>query len=86
MNCPDCDGKGYFTALVCPPGELRQMPCHLCEGTGRISSTRADWIAKGHVLRENRLRRDRSLREEADRLGISPKILSDMENGKVNPA
>ena len=83
MKCPDCNGAGKNRVLACPPGELREIICSLCGGSGKISPKQARWIEHGKMLRQDRLNRNLSLREEAERLRITPYILSQIERGKI---
>ena len=87
-TCPECRGLGKYSALVrtaregCKP---QVMQCWRCQGTGEIPAETASWTAAGEALRQSRLDRRLSVREEARRLGISPKELSEMEHGRIAP-
>jgi len=50
-----------------------------------ITPETADWKIRGIAMSKDRQLRDMSLREEAKRLGIHPKELSDMEHGRCAP-
>ena len=87
ITCPECMGRGQYSALVmfsdgCRPAS---MPCSRCKGDGKVSPAMTDWIAMGGRLRRARQERDLSLREEAARLGISVVELSQMERGAIKP-
>ncbi len=82
--CPTCDGKRGGRALVhYADGHCEEhfVICRTCNGDARISTEHRDRIEAGHRLRDQRLLADRSLREEASRLGIAAHELSDMESG-----
>jgi hypothetical protein len=87
MKCPDCL-KGQIAGIACGP-KIHCSPmvlkCFRCGGSGNIPDEMGGWIKIGKQMRENRLKRDISLREEAKRLGILPSVLSQMENGRINP-
>jgi hypothetical protein len=63
---------------------IEWLPCSTCAGTGEITAERAEAYRQGRELRNRRIAADRSLREEAKRLGVSPVALSRMERG-LNP-
>ena len=50
-----------------------------------ITEEQFDWIGRGEEMRLQRISRGRSLRSEAARCGLTPKELSDMEHGRVEP-
>lgn len=83
MVCPDCNGKGETAGIVCPPGELRYIKCSMCSGTGQLSHVQEKWISDGIALRNDRVKRGLSLREEAQRLGITEYHLSQREHGRI---
>jgi len=82
IECPECHGKGTITALVCPGGIIKQEPCTLCDGFGTISDEQIERGENGKKLRQDRLSRNMSLREEAAKIGITPYELSRIERGK----
>ena len=65
--------------------EERLMPCFRCNGEGEVDARTESWQAQGQALRKKRQVNDRSLREEAKRLGISVYELSRMEQGIIQP-
>lgn len=83
--CPVCLGNpksiAHFNMGENKPHEWREVECDACEGTGRVTQQRMDAITDGRKLRDDRIARDMSLREEAQRLGISPAQLSRRERG-----
>jgi hypothetical protein len=63
-------------------GWQQQINCPVCEGTGIVSPEKAAAMAEGKRRRDDRVGRRLSHREEAERLGITPRHLSDLENGR----
>lgn len=88
-TCPDCNGSGETLAFFpCygpdhkgPRKPVLEMKCHRCKGEKVIPVEMLIWIATGKQLREERLARNMTLRKEAERLGVSPTVLSAMEQG-----
>lgn len=72
MTCPDCEGLGQHGSLY----------CQRCSGTGEVSQQVLDRIKVGEMLRDDRVRRGVRLRDEAKAVGMTPRQLSDLENGK----
>lgn len=87
ITCPDCKGQRTMNALVQQAGGCRMMtlPCIRCKGSGEIPFAMLRWMVEGYSLRVDRLHRDLTQREEAARLGVSVVVLSQMENGIVDP-
>lgn len=87
MMCPDCKGKKE--SLVFYSGGSKHgfgpLPCTTCDGEGEVSEEKIAWITRGRELRDKRVAAGRSLREEAEMLGITSVELSRRERGKVNP-
>lgn len=79
VPCPDCDHGWTHVVGV---GDRR---CMRCDGTNRISAEMADWIKRGEQMRQERVGRSVGLRDEAKRRGLSAKMLSDMESGRIEP-
>ncbi len=86
MTCPDCDGRGSGIACVdCADRSksgVREIPCPRCAGTGQLTAEQMAAYEAGRKLRNDRVARGVSLREEARRLGITATELSDRENGR----
>lgn len=89
MTCPECDGAKQNTALVCGVRDgrrfcdQRNLTCGTCGGTGVITEEQAARIKEGRRLRNDRVARGVSQREEAARLGITPQELSKREAGRI---
>jgi hypothetical protein len=89
MICSRCAGEGEVRLLVCGTRDGRVFSawrthlCLTCGGMGAISDEQ--WVRqeRGRLLREDRIGRRVTLREEASRLGISPQALSKIEWGKA---
>jgi hypothetical protein len=91
MKCPHCQGEGSGVAVFCGRQggadggsfcHTRRLTCSTCEGRCEISEEHAERIAAGRRLREDRVARRMSQREEAERLGITPQELSRREQGR----
>ena len=82
--CPDCKGTKIMSGIGCGPDGCKPitLPCFTCDGIGSISEDQAERMRTGEAMRLDRLVRDMSLREEAQRLGIKARELSDLEHGK----
>ena|SRR3990167_153396 len=99
MECPDCKGKKESFGIGCGDQGCRlkifgigcgdqgcrliEMKCFRCKGIGKISQEMMKWIETGKKIRETRLKKDISLREEAKRLNMLPTFYSDIESGRV---
>ena len=85
-TCARCSGTGLVSAFVeyeNRPGDFRDdLTCGTCGGSGRLSADRVRAIQAGEARRRDRVARGISLREEADRLGISAAALSRQERGE----
>lgn len=86
MICPDCNGEKKVFAHVNfgeldPRNGFGWIGCSRCEGIGDVPDAQAEWISEGIRRHYDRVSRDVSLREEAQRLGIPVVSLSKMERG-----
>lgn len=79
MKCPECHGAKDIQ-LICPPMP-RKMPCPRCFGLGAVPDEQKEWIEVGKQMREDRLKRGHTLREESRRRKIDSLVLSNMERG-----
>lgn len=83
MNiCPTCEGKGKLSGYACPGFRLVELGCVTCYGQKEISDEHLQQIEKGKAMRQERIKRGVSLREEAKRLGLSPSDYSAVEQGR----
>ncbi len=84
LQCPDCDGTGRTWAMVDwrGGGELREVPCFLCRGRGTFTASEMAQIEHGRKLRDDRKARGLTLRQEANRRGITMEELTDLEHGR----
>jgi hypothetical protein len=63
------------------------MVCSLCDATGEIADTRAEWRRLGQLHRDERIAiHHKGLREYAASIGITAAELSDMERGRRDPS
>ena len=89
MLCPTCGGQQTIEALVNRGSKgcaMEAIRCYRCKGTGEVPDVAEEWQRIGEFLRGDRLRRDRSQREEAKRLGLDVTLIGKMEAGVINPA
>jgi hypothetical protein len=84
--CPACGGSRGSVAFVCaiPRTQSRRMwlACPLCTAEGKVEVAKAIAYVEGQRLRRDRVARGLSQRQEAERLGITPRELSDREQGR----
>ena len=89
-KCPECAGRGGFPTHVRSsiPGAsgFRNQTCPLCQGRGSVREHEANAYRErqlaGEAMRADRKRRMLTLRQEAERLGITASELSRRENGR----
>ena len=88
LPCPDCTGKGFLMSLgnrLVKGSYLATVPCSRCHGDGYISVEHHEWIQQGRSLRESRVSRGLSQRQEANRRGLKLRTYSLMEQGLISP-
>ena len=85
--CPYCCGSResytvvhYADSRHLPTGGWQ--PCSLCNGTGEVKQEIADKMERAEQRRLARIAKGVSLRGEAATLGITPRELSDLEQGR----
>ena len=87
--CTSCDGFGkHFSRPIFSEGKVRilELPCELCNSTGKISDKKMEWVIQGKKLREYRLNIiGMSLRKAAKLLKIDVSYFSKMERGIMKP-
>lgn len=88
--CPECDGEKTVTAdfVRYVPGHsgppVRELPCHVCDGRGEVSSEQVSRMGRGDKFRHYRaMILGYGLREAADRWGMKASELSYIEQGKT---
>lgn len=82
MVCVACDGQGKTVGYACPGFRRIEMACAPCGGSGVAPPWQAEAVARGTVLRNERMARNVSQREEAKRIGVDVVVLSQAENGR----
>ena len=84
-QCPWCEGRKKETVHLSTSsgGRWEHRDCSTCSGHGFIFREHAERIEAGNLRREDRKARLMTLRQEAERLGISPTELSKIENGRI---
>jgi DNA-binding XRE family transcriptional regulator len=82
--CPECRGAKSSYAISCGDRgcETGVRACDFCKGEGQVSSEAADRWRAGKAMRDARVKRGRTQEQEAERLGISPIELNDLERGR----
>ena len=84
IPCPHCDGTGRSRGLAmvhfADGCRIRRTACMTCKGWGTVPSDYAERERAAEALRLDRIGRNMSLREEAKRIGITPRDLSDREH------
>ena len=87
VTCPECGGGGSAPGIVCGSDGCRAMnlQCGLCGGSGTVTVRQANWYRRGNAMREARKAAGRTLRQEADRRGMTQVRLSKMEAGRIEP-
>ncbi len=88
--CPSCGGRKTIIAAhaLMSDGSSqfgKVLPCFKCDSTGKISEQHFRWYQHGQQMRAERIARGVGLRQEAERRGMLPSDLCDMENGKIEP-
>lgn len=83
MICPGCEGAKQVFAHVNygDGGEYKWINCFRCKGSGEVPDEQAEWIVAGKLLRAKRVGDGRTLKEEAERLGMTASELSAVEHG-----
>jgi hypothetical protein len=94
VTCPQCNGRkgstafldGYDPKTGRSKGWTEWTVCSLCKGVGTLPAEEAATVIarreKGEALRQDRIARGLSQREEAKRLGITPMELNAREHGR----
>jgi hypothetical protein len=69
--CPSCKGAGQSHGIMCGPAGCRTgaLKCSTCDGSGVVTHEHLARIEYGRLMRQDRVRRRLTLREEAARLG-----------------
>jgi hypothetical protein len=80
VRCEHCEGRGWVDGFV-SSGRLETLLCLRCEGKGEVSVLVAGRMAEGRRRRDDRLARGLSVRQEAERLGITAVRLGEIERG-----
>jgi DnaJ-class molecular chaperone len=86
--CPKCGGFRRIGPVHINRGSLPHLwlssvPCRFCHGSGTVSEERRVAHERGERLRAERVARNESLREAAQRLGVSASKLSALERGDM---
>jgi hypothetical protein len=83
--CPRCDGAKAGFAIVCSASRCRtgMRACDFCKGEGEVSSEAAERWREGRTMHDARVKHGLKQQQEAERLGISPIELNDIEHGRL---
>jgi DNA-binding XRE family transcriptional regulator len=79
-----CGGAKSSYAVSCGycGCETEVRACGFCKGEGQVSSEAADRWRTGKAMRDARVKQGRTQQQEAERLGISPIELNELERGR----
>lgn len=89
VPCPVCQEQGHNSGFVDGPngGYFNpRLQCSLCHGKGNLSNVQLDWWQRGRAHYTARVARSESMRECAQRLGVSVVEVSAMEHGRADPS
>lgn len=83
--CPRCEGKGSGFSIMCGPKGCRtgDRKCSTCSGDGSITEDHANRIKVGETMRQDRIKRNATIREDATRLGCDFGEWSRIEFGRA---
>ena len=82
VTCPDCQGTRRIEVMACPGFRRAVVDCPRCEASGQVTRLEADRVAEGRRRYEDRVARGVALRDEADRQGLTPMALADIEHAR----
>lgn len=87
MQCPTCHGQKNTFGFANKGPDYRShtqgmMACVTCRGTGEVDQEFPARLAAGESFRRNRMTREESLFDCAQRLNVSTAQLSAYENGR----
>ena len=85
VQCPACSGSkggmGFVRRTTGCSGPA-WIDCMACRGAGEITRAREQQFERGRRIYDARVAKDWSLREFAEKLGLRPHYVSDIENGR----
>lgn len=81
MICPNCESGKLFPAVPHKNLPADGLICEICNGTGELPDYYNYLPDVGRIMKEDRLRRDVRLRDEAIATGKDVGILSREERG-----
>ncbi|MFA5395311.1 MAG: hypothetical protein WC346_04755 [Methanogenium sp.] len=81
MKCPNCKNGKMFPAIPHKGFPVNGLICSICEGTGELPNNIDYNPDEGKLMKGERFRSGRTLKEESIRLNIDASILSEMERG-----
>jgi hypothetical protein len=81
MKCPNCNHGRLFPLIPHKGFPAKGILCDICNGTGTLPDNIDYRQDDGKLLKGERFRSGRTLREEATRLNIDVSELSKMERG-----
>lgn len=92
MKCPTCKGDKQIAGHAYAPDAsgfnqagFGVIDCFRCNATGEVPDEQKAWIAFGQNKIGERRSRSCTLRMEAIRLGIDALLLSQAEQGMIDP-
>ena len=82
--CPECRGAKSSYAVSCSDRGCQTgvRACEFCKGEGQVSSEAGERWRAGKAMHDVRVKHGLTQQQEAERLGISPIELNDVEHGR----
>jgi len=82
IDCPTCKGDGVLRVFS---REHPIIPCHFCNGEGKVNDIHLKWMKEGKILREKRIAKRLTIRKAAKLHKMRPSDLCNMEIGLIQP-
>lgn len=88
MTCPSCDGAKTVMALVNYGGKkgcvAERITCITCDGAGEITEDKQREMEERDRIRRERVERNETMRDAANRLGMTLMAYCDYEMGRAS--
>lgn len=84
VACPSCRGKGETMGFHCDTRcDYRASKCYTCDGFGSVTLEDIQRMEIAETIREDRVARRLTIREEGSRLGVDFAEWSRIEAGRI---